>query len=298
MRTVTSLSLLVLSVLLPAIGGAQTLDLSRTFAEPPAAARPHTWWHWMNGNITREGITADLEAMKNVGLGGVQVFNVSESIPDGPAPFMSPQWRELFVFAVKEADRLGLEVCIHNCAGWSSSGGPWVTPEHAMQMVVTSERAIEGPGRIKDAFPQPETRHGFYHDIAVLAFPTPRSDARIKDIRVKAGYEYRYDQQPALDLFAADSVIPLDAVRDITSSLKDGTLEWQAPAGSWTIVRFGHTCTGAMNAPSPDAGRGLECDKLSREALDRFWDDGVMAAVIKDLGPLAGKTLNNALVDS
>src|SRR5688572_7595567 len=99
-------------------------DAESVFRNPPAMAKPHTWWHWMNGNVTREGITADLEAMKKIGLGGAQIFNVSEAIPDGPAPFMSPQWQELFVFAVKEADRLGLEVCVHNCAGWSSSGGP------------------------------------------------------------------------------------------------------------------------------------------------------------------------------
>src|SRR5262245_49604898 len=101
---------------------AQT-DLAAVFQNPPQQAKPHTWWHWMNGNISREGITADLEAMKKIGLGGAQIFNVSESIPDGPAPFMSPQWRELFAFAVKEADRLGIELCFHNCSGWSSSGG-------------------------------------------------------------------------------------------------------------------------------------------------------------------------------
>ena len=98
-------------------------ELARNFASPPDSARPQIWWHWMNGNITKEGITADLEAMKHVGINGVEVFNVSEGIPDGPAPFMSPQWLELFRFAAAEADRLGMQVCFHNCAGWSSSGG-------------------------------------------------------------------------------------------------------------------------------------------------------------------------------
>src|ERR1041384_8882692 len=73
-------------------------DLQRGFQNPPAVARPHTWWHWMNGNITREGITADLEAMKQIGLGGAQIFNVSESIPPGPVAYNSPQWRDLFKF--------------------------------------------------------------------------------------------------------------------------------------------------------------------------------------------------------
>ena len=70
-------------------------DLARGFAVPPDSARPHTWWHWMNGNITKEGITADLEAMKRVGIGGAQIFNVSEHIPDGPVLILSPQWLDL-----------------------------------------------------------------------------------------------------------------------------------------------------------------------------------------------------------
>jgi len=78
-------------------------ELENNFAAPPDSARAHTWWHWMNGNVSREGITADLEAMKRVGLGGAQIFNVSEGIPDGPAPFMSPQWLELFKHAASEA---------------------------------------------------------------------------------------------------------------------------------------------------------------------------------------------------
>src|SRR5262245_31456739 len=84
---------------------------------PPVSARPHTWWHWMNGNVTREGITADLEAMKRVGIGGAQIFNASEGIPPGPAKFLSPEWRDLMKFAAQEANRLGLELCLHNCAG-------------------------------------------------------------------------------------------------------------------------------------------------------------------------------------
>src|SRR5262245_34521859 len=84
-------------------------DLARGFVNPPKTARPHTWWHWMNGNVTKEGITKDLEAMQAVGLGGAQIFNVSESIPAGPAPFFGEAWRALFVHAVREAERLGLE---------------------------------------------------------------------------------------------------------------------------------------------------------------------------------------------
>ena len=75
---------------------AQEDDLVKSFIQPPDTAKPYAWWHWMNGNITKDGITADLEAMKRVGINGVQIFNVDEEIPAGQAPFMSPQWLELF----------------------------------------------------------------------------------------------------------------------------------------------------------------------------------------------------------
>jgi hypothetical protein len=282
-----------------ASAGCAQMDLARRFDDPPAAAKPHTWWHWMNGNISSQGITADLEAMQEIGLGGAQIFNVSEGIPPGPVAVMSPQFRDLVKHAVSEAKRLGLEICMHNCAGWSSSGGPWVTPEHAMQMLVTSETHVSGPQRCVASLPQPETRAGFYRDIAVLAFPSPRDDARrIPEIASKAGFEARYGLQPALDVYPAEAVVPRQSVVDLTSQLEpDGRLAWDVPQGDWTLLRIGHTPTGEENRPSPDSGRGLECDKLSRAALDQHWA-GMMGKIVGDVGPLAGTTLDNCLIDS
>lgn len=274
-------------------------DLAAGFRNPPDQAKPHTWWHWMNGNITREGITADLESMKQIGLGGAQLFNVSESIPDGPIKIMSPEWLDLVQFAASEASRLGLELCMHNCPGWSSSGGPWIKPEQAMQMVVTSETIAKGPAKFTSKLAQPAARNDYYRDICVLAFPTPKDDTtRIKDIPVKSGIEYRYGQDPALDALPDVASINRKSIVDLTSKLgPDGSLDWQVPEGSWTIIRFGHTLTGAQNAPSPASGRGLECDKMSKEALDAHWA-GMMGPILAKLGPLAGKTLNNSLIDS
>jgi hypothetical protein len=158
---------------------ASTDSLETGFLNPPDSAKPQTWWHWMNGNITQEGITADLEAMKQIGLGGATIVNVDCGIPRGPVTFMSPEWRELFKFTVQEANRLGLELCVENCAGWSSSGGPWNTPEHAMQRVTTSEMRVTGPTNFHATLPQPPTTLGFYRDIAVLAFPAP-DDERVR----------------------------------------------------------------------------------------------------------------------
>jgi len=266
------------------------------FLNPPKSAKPHTWWHWMDGNITREGITADLEAMKRIGLGGAQIFNVDCGVPAGPVKFMSPEWLEMTEHAISEAGRLGLELCIHNCAGWSSSGGKWNTPEHAMQEVVWSELKVTGLQRFSDALPQPATREGYYRDIAVLAFKSD-GGAQIKDIRVKAAYDRRDRLDPDLSPVPG-SPIPLSGVIHLTKNMaSDGRLTWDVPDGEWTILRVGYTPTGAVNAPASPEGTGLECDKLSKEALDAHWA-GMMASVLKNAGPAVGRSLNNSLIDS
>ena len=145
--------------------------LASGFATPPDSARPWVYWFWLNGNITREGITADLEAMKRVGIGGVLIMEVDQGAPVGPVDFMSPDWRELFQHVHAEAERLGLEVNMNNDAGWNGSGGPWITPEQSMQKVVWTETDVTGPKRFEEPLPQPETVAGFYRDISSLAFP-------------------------------------------------------------------------------------------------------------------------------
>src|SRR6266852_2222597 len=180
---------LAASVLIGTFPATAADSLEAGFQHPPDSARPQTWWHWMNGNITREGITADLEAMKRVGVGGAQIFNADCGIPAGPVKFMSAEWREMFKHAVQEADRLGLQLCMHNCAGWSSSGGPWNTPEHAMQILVYTEKQIKGPTRFSDSLAQPTKRNGYYKDIAVFAFKTPANRGyRIANINAKAAF--------------------------------------------------------------------------------------------------------------
>lgn len=294
------LKLSLFAVLVCSTGVSQdAVKLRRSFLQPPPSARPHTWWHWVNDNVTKEGITADLEALAKAGVGGVQIFHVDVGVPSGPVKFHSPQWFALFSHAVREAARLGLEVCVHNCAGWSSSGGPWVRPEHAMQMVVTSQIRVKGPTRFADRLPQPETRAGFYRDIAVLAFPTPRGEARIDDLRRKAAYERANNLVPARDKpVPPESVIRRNRIVNLTDRLQpDGRLIWDVPEGDWTILRIGHTPTGKDNHPATPEGRGLEIDKMSREALDAFWRSAI-APLLREAGALAGKTFNNVLVDS
>ncbi|UCH34722.1 MAG: hypothetical protein JSV65_19750 [Armatimonadota bacterium] len=297
-------ALMLVAVLLagmPLAARAAADSLAAGFERPPDSAKPHTWWHWLNGNSSEAGITADLEAMRSAGIGGVQIFNVDCGIPDGPVPVMSQEWREHTRHAIAEAARLGLEVCVHNCAGWSSSGGPWVSPEHAMQMLTWSEQTVTGPALFDAVLEQPPTRRDYYRDIAVFAIPTPKDSAaaayRIAGIGPKASFARPPMRDPELTP-GAPAGIPASGVVDITSHMDtSGKLTWDVPDGQWTVLRMGHTCTGAQNAPAPASGRGLEVDKLSREAMDAFWP-GFMGAVIAEAGPLTGTTLNNALIDS
>src|SRR4051812_21951911 len=111
-------------------------DLEKNFIQPPASARPWVNWFWVDGNISKEGITADLEAMQRVGIGGVMLMDVAQEAPSGPVRFGSEPWHDMFRHTVKEAARLGLKIDMHNAPGWSGSGGPWIPPAFSMQQMV------------------------------------------------------------------------------------------------------------------------------------------------------------------
>ena len=270
------------------------------FTNPPASAKPQTWWHWLNGNISKEGITADLEAMKRVGIQEAQIFNVDMGYPEGPAPFLSSEWLELFKFAVSEAKRIGLGIGFHNGAGWSSSGGPWITPEYAMQTVVYSEVQHKGGVKFKGELPQPPTKLDYYKDIAVFAFPEPQSDKRIDDLKLKtlSGHSFHNHMDPDQKQIDRSALVRRADVIDLTSKMSaDGVLEWNAPKGEWIILRLGHTPIGTENRPAVKSGRGLECDKMSRAAVDVYWAGGIKPIMDK-LGDLVGSSLTNCIIDS
>jgi hypothetical protein len=171
-KSTTAGALTLMFKKLPASQAAQSDTLAETFQHPPASARAHTWWHWMNGNVTADGLTRDLEAMARVGIGGVQMFDVGTGIPKGPIATLSPEWVRLVRHAASEADRLGLSFTMHNCPGWSSSGGPWVTPDRAMQQLVWSETFIEGGRQIEVMLPRPFAKLDYYRDVIVVAYPS------------------------------------------------------------------------------------------------------------------------------
>ena len=138
-------------------------SLVRGFETPPDSAKPRVWWHWMNGNITREGITRDLEWMKRVGIGGFQNFDAAlgpVKVVDNRLVYMTPEWKETFRYAIDLADRLGLEVAIAGSPGWSESGGPWVQPAQAMKKFVWSETRIAGGPPFHGVALQAAIHHG------------------------------------------------------------------------------------------------------------------------------------------
>src|SRR6266851_4702270 len=146
-------------------GATRIADFEQGFRNPPPSARPWVFWFWLNGNVTSNGITTDLEAMNRVGIGGIIIMEVDQGTPEGPLAFGSRPWLELFRLVCGEAHRLGLQVSMNNDAGWSGSGGPWITPELSMQKVAWSERTVSGPGRFDGVLEQPETVASFYRDI-------------------------------------------------------------------------------------------------------------------------------------
>ena len=245
----------------------------------------------MNGNVTKEGITADLEAMASAGIGGAQIFDAGLALPKGPVAFASDAWFDCLVHADREAKRLGIELCIANCSGWTSSGGPWITPELSMKFVTNTMVRVKGGERFEDVLPPPRKTNGFYEDIAVLAFPTPASgeaslhklpDFELQVFRgrgsVKLGGLEMGPQMPVrvTERFAPpESCVASREIIDITSSLSpDGHLAWSAPAShaSWTILRIGYMANGHTNRSASKAGLGLECDKLDAHALDVNFD--------------------------
>jgi hypothetical protein len=152
-------------------------SLKSEFQTPPDSAKPRVWWHWMSGNVTKEGITADLEWFKRTGIGGFQMFDAYLSVPqfvDHRVVWYTPEWRDDFRHAAAEANRLGLEMAMAGSGGWSETGGPSVTPQQAMKKVVWSETPVTGGQHFSGRVPTPPTNNGTFQDA-----PTPGEPARV-----------------------------------------------------------------------------------------------------------------------
>ncbi|MBN1183441.1 MAG: discoidin domain-containing protein [Bacteroidales bacterium] len=168
----------ILLILLFFLLGCQqkTTDLKSLFQSPPEFAKPWVFWYWMHEAFSKEGITADLEAMKEAGIGGAYICTIKPAT-DPPlyepvTKTLTPEFCDMLTFAMQEADRLGLKIGMFPSDGFALAGGPWITPEMSMQKVVWTETYVKGNQHFKDSLPQPESFEGYYKDIAVYAFPT------------------------------------------------------------------------------------------------------------------------------
>jgi hypothetical protein len=287
-------------------------DLKNEFAAPPDAARMWTWWFWLGDKVDRASITADLEAMKAQGIGGVTVYSISGPGVGGKGPdYMSPEWRALFKHAVKEAERLGLGVSAILCSGWNA-GGPWIKPENACKKQVSSEVVVTGPKHFKEKLQQPGDPK-FYRDIAIQAFPntsTKSSPARQKQLTYKIVQESFGDAvktpikeicaEPMKPLLPAEpgATVALKSIIDLTAKCTaEGVLEWDVPEGKWTILRTGYTMTGEVTNWSSPTGAGLEADPLDSAAMD-FQFSNAGAPLIEQAGSLTGKVFRSVQIDS
>ena len=161
-----------------------THDLRSGFLNPPQAARPREWWHWMDGNISREGIRKDLEWMNRAGIGGFHCFEAGtgiEPVIDHRLTYMSPEWKETFRYATSMADSLGMEIAIASCPGWSNTGGPWVKPEQAMKRLVWSEQRVKGGGLLTVTLPEPR-KEQWYRDTYVVAVRANKADKTMEEL--------------------------------------------------------------------------------------------------------------------
>jgi len=260
--------------------------LKSEFQSPPESAKPGVYWYFMDGNLSKDEMTKDLESMKAVGINHVIFLEVGIGVPRGPIDFMSEEWQDCFVHAVRETERLGMRILMGAGPGWCGSGGPWVTAEEAMHHLVFSELQVRGGQNISVQLPIPAQRSTiwhthkdpFYQDKYVYAIPATVLPL-LPDINEKALYERdpysskpnvkphlpalsQYDESNLDEILVKDQMINLGDCLD-----ESGRLVWDAPEGDWTIIRMGLRVTGASTRPSPEPVIGLECNKLNGEAF-------------------------------
>ena len=265
-------------------------ELSSDFKTTPNYARLRCYWWWLNSMATKESITRDMEQMKLNGYGGASIidagssnYSVAHKTAAGPV-FMSAEWMELYKHAVKEAQRLGLELSVNVQSGWNP-GGPTITPELALKKLVYAEVKVTGGKTIAIKLPQPDSLL-MYQDVIVQAFKQIRNDTLVKNKVIK-----NWALKTFKESFGMKGIYPLnnlrdeydnsnsfkglqkDSILDISSKYKNGILNWDAPDGDWVVVRYGWTCTGAVTSTNSDGWSGLSLDHLNPDAFRKFSKD-------------------------
>lgn len=309
-------------------------NLKESFTKPNKEAKPWSFWYWLSGNATREGITYDLEAMAKSGIGGAYIFAINRpgyqeylKVKEPAFPPSEKFW-ELVTFAVKEADRLGIEIAFNAGPGWSLAGGPWITPELSMQKLVSTTTVIEGGKSQNIRLARPNTTikesmwrlaqfSDYYREIAVIAYPAVEgwknfSATNLKAAQLLDGFDSKFGAKDPRFTTSTRSIkwtnttealsencVPFKQVIDISSKMDaEGNLNWTPPAGKWVIQRFGYASTGETVRPTGEQDRGLEVDKFNPEAV-KFQFKNWYGEAVRRVGPeLAGKVLSMNHSDS
>lgn len=286
-------------------------NLKEGFYNVPQEAKMRTWWFWMSGIATKKSITQDLEAMKANGIAGaILIDNGGDYSPPGVV-FMSDTWKENFAHAVKEADRLGIEISLNIQSGAGDPGNPNIEDDNGLKKITWSEQQVKGPKRIDIDLEMPPNQI-FYKDIIVQAIKKPQQDALkddlIKNWSVKSFTKKerwskeldRYDMNQFYDTYAEDGrsfAIQENEIIDLSAYYQNGKLNWEVPAGEWTIIRYGYTSTGKRNDYASIGYKGGLCyDPIHKRGINAQWKDVVKPLI--DIAKENGNSLKYVHVDS
>ena len=252
-----------------------TDDLDKKFINPPADCRPHVLWQWMGGMVSREGITKDLEAMAAQGIGGTMIMVMSDQQPwpyvfsyrdyPGKVKVLSDEWFDLMNFAIGESDRLGLEVRVFACTGWSHAGGPWVPAEKSFKKLSFSKERATGPAIFDKVL---EKAH-----ISPPYHPIPSWN---KDSQKKPDLGTYHKDMFVMAVPATKSGEAVDPEKIITLTDKmdeDGKLVWNVPEGEWDIWRIALVTANSLNHPTDIETVGHEADRMDPKAVRLVYDN-------------------------
>lgn len=281
---------------------ASITDPSEIFNNPPESAKPGVLWMWMGSNLSREGITKDLEALKEAGFNRTTMFSLADittslsaEIGNRATPEIiswTDPWWKLVRYAAEESKRLGMDFGMFNGPGYETSGGVWITPELSMQEICWSEKNVPGNSKVSIKLERPEVDPRSSHPFPAYNPVTGEEERPVIEARKT------YYKDIAVLAVPEDRITDLKNVINLTVNMQsDGTIEWNVPDGNWIIYRFGHTTMGALIFPAQREAAGLECDKMSQEAVD-FHMDHIISEIRKNLGDLIGTGFTHLHFDS
>jgi hypothetical protein len=259
---------LVIASALPLVAQSALVD---GFKDPPNIARPRVYWYWQNGNITRDGLSKDLEWMHRAGIGGVETFDVAVATPTvvkNRLIYMQPEWKDAFLHSLEVTDRLGMTVTIGAAPGWSQTGGPWVKPIDAMKKLVWTETRVEGGKPFSGILAKPPQINGPFqdqpHDVRldrpIPNLPTLYKDQLVIAFRAPAGESTLEEAHPIVTASGGSMTYS-----DLINGSYDRTRDLPATAGSvsWVQIAF----------DSPQTIRGVTV--ATHGVLRAFTDDAV-----------------------